>query len=449
MTAAPEPASSPVELERQFYDMLMASQFWPAEDLVAYQHMQLTQLLKHAKANVPFYADRLDAVLKPNGEIDWDRWSEIPIVKRSDLSEHGDALMARTYPPSHGKLTMSLTSGTTGTPIKVMSAERAHIALRANRLRAYRWHGIDWSKPSVMVFGEDPADSAWPEGKVLGTWGAPWEPPDKRGALLRISRLTDYANIVEFLERKRPSYLATGPKTATAIALEAERINSDLRIDALLAQGAMVGALETDTMQRVFGARISLLYSSKEAGQIAHGCPEQPGLHVNAESVLLEIVDEQGKPCVVGQPGRVVVTPFFNAAQPLIRYEQGDVAEWMMPCSCGRHLPRIDNLIGRSTGLFYHPDGRVRAGFMHFTDRTILKCRDWQIAQTGPHNFEVRYVPADWAIMGNEGAMADRIREVYFGDAVVAFQRLRELPSRGGKTVEYVNEWLPPGRASS
>ncbi|MEO6394985.1 MAG: hypothetical protein ABIO40_03660 [Devosia sp.] len=435
--------TSPQELQKQFFEMLLESQSWPEEDLAAYQRMQLRQLLQHARANVPFYAARLEAVFKPDGDVDWDRWTDIPTLRRSDLAEHGQQLLARIFPTEHGNTTFSMTSGTTGVPIRVMSTERAHVALRANRFRAYKWHGIDWSRLSCAVFGEDPADSSWPNGKVVGSWAPPWLPADERGALIRINRLTEYEKIVEFLERKRPSYLATGPKTALAIALEADRLGADIKIEALLPQGAMVGDLEHQTMQRVFGARISTLYSSKEAGQIAHGCPDQPGLHVNAESVLVEIVDAEGRACSVGQPGRIVVTPFFNAAQPLIRYEQGDVAEWMAPCPCGRHLPRLNGLIGRSTGLFYHPDGRVRAGFLHFADRQILNCRDWQIAQTGPHEFEVRYVPANWNIEGDEVAMANRIREVYFSDAKISFKRLAELPSRAGKTVEYVNEWTP------
>ena len=76
-------------LQRQFYEMLMESQWWSADELRNYQRSQLSQLLRHAKKNVPFYEHRLDAVVKPNGDIDWDRWGEIPIVRRQDLAKHG------------------------------------------------------------------------------------------------------------------------------------------------------------------------------------------------------------------------------------------------------------------------------------------------------------------------------------------------------------------------
>lgn len=435
-------------LQQQFFEMLMASQYWPEAQLRDYQRGQMGQFLKHAKAHAPFYRTRLDMLFKADGEIDWDRWSEVPILKRSDLAEHGAELIADELPKGHGGTSVSTTSGTSGKPIEVTTSQLANVALGANRFRSYKWHGADWGKVSVSIFGEDAADAPWPEGEVVGPWGPAWDVETPKGRIVRINRFTDYDKIVEFIDRKRPQSVATGPKTGLAVALEAERIGAHIQFDVFLTQGAMVGELERTTIKRVFGARIAELYSSKEGGQIAHGCPEQPGLHVNAESILVEIVDEAGRPCPVGMPGRILLTPFFNSAQPLIRYEQGDVGEWMAPCPCGRHLPRLGHLIGRSTGLFYHPDGRVRAGFLHPDDRSILKCSAWQIAQTGPHQFEVRYVPLDWTAPGDEAAMAGRIKQIYFADADVGFSRVREIASsRGGKHVEYVNEWLPPGQA--
>lgn len=432
-------------LEQRFLAMLMESQYWTPAEMQAHQRRELGHLLVHARTKVPFYQDRLDAVFRPDGSIDWDRWGELPIVTRKDLTERGDDLRATEIPEGHGGAVTSRTSGTSGKPVTVYSTQLAGIALRSNRFRAYHWHGIDWGKLSVSVFGEDPDEAAWPHGTVMGPWGPSWDSRTSLGQILRINRLTPYDRIVEFLERKRPAYLATGPKIGLAIALEAERLKAHVQLEAFLPQGANVGQLEHVTLKRAFGARTAELYSSKEAGQIAHGCPDEPGLHVNAESVLVEILDDHGKPCPPWQPGRVVVTPLYNTAQPLIRYAQGDTAQWLEPCPCGRHLPRIAGVIGRSTLLFHHPDGRMRSAFVPPGDRAILKCREWQIAQTGPHRFEVRYVPLDWNEPGDEARMTAKLRQVYFDDAEIGFVRARELPSRGGKTIEYVHEWLPEG----
>src|SRR4051812_38723419 len=138
--------SSPGGLQRDFYEMLMDSQWWSAEDLRDYQRSQLAQLLRHAKANVPFYATRLDAVLKPNGDIDWDRWTEIPIVKRKDMVDHRDAMQARELPAGHGPVGVVSTSGSTGMPVQITTSAIGTIANNGLRLRVHRWHDLDWSK---------------------------------------------------------------------------------------------------------------------------------------------------------------------------------------------------------------------------------------------------------------------------------------------------------------
>jgi phenylacetate-CoA ligase len=431
------------ELSKQFFDMLQESQWWSPEQLKTYQRSQLAQLLRHARSNVPFYAGRLDAVFKRNGDIDWDRWAEIPIVKRQDVVDHGDDMLAQVLPKGHEALTVATTSGTSGVAITLTSTQIAHVALNGNRFRYYRWHNIDWTEIVCSMVPGEPSVAPWPDGEMGGAWGPAWDPDSIDGMMLRINRATSVENTLEFLERKRPAYLTTGVNRAYALAITAKRVGVNLRLRAFLPHGTSVGDRARDAIFSAFGAPSIDLYSSKEAGHIAHLCPSGSGLHVNAESMLLEIVDEAGLPVGPGQQGRVVITPLFNAAQPLIRYDQGDFAAWGPACSCGRRLPVLTRLIGRSTTVFYHPDGRVASSFLG-VHRHLLNCEMWQVAQTGPTSFEVRYVPLDPEVPGDEAALAARIRELYFPDAQVTFRRVDEIPVEDfGKPREYVNEWMP------
>eukprot|EP01035_Chromulina_nebulosa_P004491 gene4491-6145_t len=168
-------------LQRQFYDMLMESQWWPADDLRDYQRGQLGQLLRHAKRNVPFYETRLDAVLKPNGDIDWDRWGEIPTLRRTDLVAYREAMQARDMPAGHGPTHVLASSGSTGVAIQVTTTAVAQIADRALRWRVQRWHDLDWSKVMLNRMGSA-ANSDWFGGaEAMGTWGALGDPATERG----------------------------------------------------------------------------------------------------------------------------------------------------------------------------------------------------------------------------------------------------------------------------
>jgi phenylacetate-CoA ligase len=100
------------------------------------------------------------------------------------------------------------------------------------------------------------------------------------------------------------------------------------------------------------------MYSSEEAGFIAAQCPDHEHYHVHAESLLLEVLDERGRPCPPGEVGRIVVTDLHNFATPLIRYDIGDFAEVGPPCPCGRGLPVLSRVVGRTRNSLVTADGK-------------------------------------------------------------------------------------------
>src|SRR5439155_10265812 len=102
------------------------------------------------------------------------------------------------------------------------------------------------------------------------------------------------------------------------------------------------------SVEAAFGVPVKNLYSCMEAGYVASTCPEGHGLHVHAENVLLEVLDEQGRPCRPGETGRVVLTALHNFLTPFVRYEILDGATLGAErCPCGRGLPLLTGVQGR------------------------------------------------------------------------------------------------------
>lgn len=428
-------------IQQQFFEMLLDSQWWSAERLLDYQRSQLGQLLRHARTNVPFYENRLDILFRGDGSIDWERWSEVPIVRRSDMAEHREAMQAKVLPPGHGPTGVLHSSGSTGVPIAITVTGLARLASDAARWRSNLWAGLDFSKTMCIRHGEDPK-IAPPDGLETGIWGPPWDPQARKGRSFQMNRLWSSGDQLDFVMRHNATYVSIGvPKVAHTLALEAQRRGIEHRIDAFLVNGEATGAEDRDICREVFGARIVDLYSSKEGAHMAHPCPSGHGLHVNAELLLLEIVDDRDRSVPPGTSGRVIITPLFSTGQPLIRYDQGDIGVLSGGCSCGRGLPHLERLDGRVTHMFRHPDGRRILRGLPERFRQLLDAGMWQIAQTGPLDFEIRYVPRDWTRSGDEAAVADGFRQWYFDDARVSFKRLHELvPTPAGKFIEYVYE---------
>jgi phenylacetate-CoA ligase len=232
-----------------------------------------------------------------------------------------------------------------------------------------------------------------------------------------------------------------------SVALAAERLGLDIRLKAASVFSTAASALDREDCRRVFGAEMISLYASKEVYNIAHQCTHGEQLHVNSELVLLEVLDDQDQPVPPGVRGRAVITSFYNTSQPFIRYDLGDqIVMGDRPCACGRTLPVITRIEGRTTHLFRFPDGRKIAPSIPPHFRSLLGAVTWQMAQVEPLTIEVRYLLDGAAKKPDFEAFAHEVRQRTDPAVAVRYKAIRELPlTPSGKFIEYVCE-LPPER---
>ena len=199
----------------------------------------------------------------------------------------------------------------------------------------------------------------------------------------------------------------------------------------------------------VWHARVTDIYSANEVGYLALQCPGRDSYHVQAESCFVEVLDDAGAPCGPGQSGRVVVTPLHNFAMPLIRYELGDYAEVGAACPCGRGLPVLSRVLGRTRNMVVLPNGDRRwpiFGAFHFAE--IAPVRQHQLIQRGATQVEVRLV-VDRALTDPELA---RIRGRVVESLGFPFELVFSFPSEigrspGGKYEEFRSDMGPVGAA--
>src|SRR5690606_8217901 len=100
----------------------------------------------------------------------------------------------------------------------------------------------------------------------------------------------------------------------------------------------------------------------RDAGFIAHECP-LGGMHITADDIVVELIGRDDRPVPAGELGEVVVTHLATRDFPFIRYRTGDMAVMDdQPCSCGRGLPLLKEIQGRSTDFVVAADGTVMHG---------------------------------------------------------------------------------------
>ena len=429
-------------LRQRIYEMLMESQYWPPATMLAYQRSQLSQLLRHAKATVPFYKTRLDVVFKKNGGIDWDRWNEIPIVTRADLRDRRDEMLTTALPPGHGPTKTFHSSGSSGVPVSVEVTQLATVAKLAAIDRQLHVHGIDPRKTSAQpIHVNENGEFFKEEFYYKNSQQAKASSPNEAKEIV-INRNLPVRRKLELLKTLGVSYLFDNPNSAELLARANLEFDEGIRLEAILCTGQELTADQKNLFRESFGARGHIIYSSKEGGFIGFECGNGPNFHVNTELVLLEIVTPENKPCEAGQMGRVLITPFFSTALPLVRYDQGDTAKYLSPCNCKNNLPVLGSIVGRQDQFFQLPNGQrsitgVGTSFLIAN----LNALAFQLAQTAPLEMEVRYVPVDPIQEMKIEPIIFHLRNIIHPEMVVNFKPVEQIPlNAGGKQQRYVCE---------
>lgn len=430
-----------IEVQRELFARLMDSQFWSRERIGQLQRHQLAQLLKHARTHSPFYKNRLDVAFDNRGEVDWDRWNDIPILTRRDLSEHATKMTALALPWEHGRTRQQTTSGSTGVAVTTLNSDYANLASKMAAHRGQSWHGADWSKDLLFYMEERSPAGVWPNVEVGPPWGPLWLPQSK-GRFLRLNGSTPPGQIVDFIARHdQVRYLSCRAKVAQVVALESMRTGRPAKLDGVFAFSTATYDDEREDIKQAFGAKVLSFYGSKEAHMMAYQCPVHHHLHVTEELAFLEILDDQGRPVPKGTMGHVVVTSLLNWAQPLIRYWHGDLAVEGGECSCGRTLRVLDKIVGRESDMFRFPDGTAVAFGVPGEFKTNFNIKTWQIAQVEPLRLEVRYATISDNQPVDLPAITAALRAMTHPDVAIDFTRTDSfLPPDGRKFTEYVNE---------
>jgi len=381
--AIPPPVGASM-LAMQF--QLQQSQWWPPEVLRERQLQQLAPVLRHACETIPFYRQRFEAArFDPRSGFAAAAFFQLPLLTRAEIQSAGDALVTKQLPPDHGKLLSFGSSGSTGEPIKVLGSEVTHFFGSALTLRDHLWHRRDLS-------GKLAAIRTKIESATLQGWGPATDAVYATGPSATLSIASDIDVQLAWLREQNPDYLLSHPSNVLALARRS--LETDTRIENLREARTFGETLPADLREicrKAWGVPVTDAYSAEEVGNIALQCPEHEHYHVQAENLLVEILDAGGQPCAPGQVGRVVITTLHNFAMPLLRYANGDYAEAGEPCPCGRGLPVLERIMGRQRNMLVLPDGtRHWPSFPAETWSGIAPIRQIQLVQHSPRQIEAR-----------------------------------------------------------
>ncbi len=329
------------------------------------------------------------------------------------------------------------TGGSTGEPLifYVGKDRKSHDV--AAKWRATRWWGVDIGDSEAVIWGSPIEHGTQDRVRQLRDWML-------RSTLLPAFEMSPQRldEFIKWVTRYRPRMLFGYPSAMSFIARHAEIRGIDLSQLGIRVAFVTSERLYEDqraSIERVFGCPVANGYGGRDAGFIAHECP-QGCMHTSFEHIVVEIVDENGRCLPPGQSGEITVTHLSTADFPFVRYRTGDVGILDdKHCSCGRSLPVIRELQGRTTDFVRATDGTVMHGLaLIYIIRDVPGVERFKIIQESLQQTRLELVVNEKFYKGRIPSLIAAFRDRLGADACISVDLVDQVSLEPNGKFRYV-----------
>jgi len=318
------------------------------------QSERLKVTVKHAYENVPFYRRKLDeAKIKPSDIRSIDDLPKLPLTTKEEIQESPlrDHVAANVDLNRCVKLT---TSGSSGLPLTVLGDGRTADFSRALWTRAYVANGLRITDKMAFI----------------------WNPltfRKNKGVSRLLSRkfisvFEDVKQQLKILEDYQPNVIRSYPSSLALLAAASRNRENRVRPRLVFTGAELLNARDRLDIESAFQCDVLDYYGCIEFSLLMWECTRHMGYHMNIDNVAIEFL-KNGEVVDPGEEGEIVCTSLHSYVMPLIRYRLGDIG---IPiegrCSCGRTLPLMKVLRGRSDDLLTALDGKLVFASAFFYD---------------------------------------------------------------------------------
>jgi phenylacetate-coenzyme A ligase PaaK-like adenylate-forming protein len=384
------------------------------EEIERIGRSRLEQLVAYARANSTFWNEKLSGIpetgltltdlptsSKPELMDNFDRAITADDLRRDEIESFmDDESNLGTF--FKDKYALSHTSGSQGQPMLLVQTKdnlELLFALQVSRgnqkplgIGEAVKHFLQPARLAAIIFnpGFYPSSSAFhymPAGAQhyleVKVFCANDDDLPEQLAEYRPTHLTAYASMLHQIARNIESGRVTLKPDLEEVVNISERLMPKAR----------------EHYAEIFGAPILDNYSMGECLFLTNGCTASHGMHINADWALVEVVDESNRPVPDGKLGaKVLVTNLANYAQPIIRYEIGDMIQMAAkPCGCGSNLPLIDHVEGRDSDVFEIKTDEgtksLQPTIFELALGRLLDVREYQIVQEENARFRILIEP--------------------------------------------------------
>jgi len=411
-------------MRKLYYLKKVQEQQWmKPKELEKLQNKKLRAIIKHAFKFVPYYRRKWKTAGIREDDIKVvEDLKKLPTITRKEVVKNYNQFIALNYKKTYrfGRVVRRYTSGTSGTPFRTIFDERAYDYSEAVYLRALLAVGYNPRKP-LACYWYEPF-----EKKIYNQFGF----MNKIYIPCSISEEEQ----LEIIQNMNPEYIYYYPSILYSIAKKMVQRDISLNPKAVITHAEILSKKMRRIIQMAFNSPVFDEYGANEFNRIAWECKEREGYHVDSDSVIMEILKE-GEKIFSDETGSVVLTGLENFILPLIRYEIGDMATPTDGiCSCGRGLPLIKSIEGRSEDLIILNSGKT------FVPKRIIdtladipEIYKFRVSYKGNNRFFI-----DLVLLYQSDRIFDkiekRLKNLFKENIRISFKIKKEIKkSRGGK----------------
>lgn len=409
-------------------------QWWPGDRIAELQLQRLREFLTDVGQHVPYYRDLFaQAGFVPAELRSLSDLARVPFLTKSLIRKHTDALR---HAGAQG-LARFNTGGSSGEPLVFFIGRRRVSHDVAAKWRATRWWGVDIGDPEIVVWGSPIELGKQDRIKY-------WRDKMLRTQLLPAFEMSEARldGFIATIRATRPRMLFGYPSALTHIARHARKRGTamdDLGIRVAFVTSERLYDDQRADIQAVFGCKVANGYGGRDAGFIAHECPSG-SMHLTADDIVVEIVDEAGVVQPAGVAGEIVVTHLATNDFPFIRYRTGDIGVLgASPCACGRGLPVLRDIQGRSTDFVVASDGTVMHGLsLIYILRDLPGIRAFKVVQESRALTRVMLVKEPAFRESSVATIVDGFRRRLGQDVAIEVTFVDDIPAEKSGKFRYI-----------
>lgn len=387
-----------------------------------YVNIRLQQLLNHAIKFVPYYREKYSSI--DLTQVTTQNIQELlPILTKQELRNYGKNTLIADTREKGGRFYAS--SGSTGTPVNILYSSAMHQRYSAAfEARIRHWAGLSNMSKRGMIGGRRVLPDAdnhgpfyrynWAEKQVyFSAYHISTKNVKSYVQAMqeyKLDYMTGYA-MSNYLLAKMIKEAGLSAPAMKAVITSSEQLTRDMRT----------------LLEEVYQCKVYDSYSGVECCGLISEC-EHGSLHISPDVGLIEVIKDNGDVAKPGQTGRAICTGFLNFDQPLIRYDIGDYITLAQnqSCNCGRNMPVVSKIVGRSEDIITGPDGRQMVRF-HGLFIDLPNVLEGQVIQISTTDYQINICTANSISDQERRCIIERMQS-QLGEVNVSIQTMSSIP---------------------